>query len=902
MNGKRCSSELYSSKDGSLAKSGFAFHPRASCLRSAPTAPQLSSVQSFPATHQDLPAWRSGAFPGIAPPKFLLEFLRPLFLGPEESAADVFPIDRRDLRARQPSISGGSGGDGGGPPPVPRARPSSHPSRHSRECQARAAAIISRTLQGRMVELCELKIMDEMEWPADMDQHIAQLDFERSMDADESNSLFSSMALDRSFKSQLLISTDSLDMDRLRERCLTNKNDYKLTFAAGEESGHWATSSQLGDAVPSPSPSAAAAAGLTTWGRIRSAEPPPDDRTSSLPDLAKRPATVGDRRRPTSLLATFVERQPDYEYSELYMGNGRYVDVNDNEIGFVPESTAPVQRPVIDRWQAAVSPLAPPRPRRTFADLQGARSPTTATAPRPSSASAGAANAPELNFLAMSHEIPSFCGGSSLSLSQMMERVRLEGAASTRLCLDTISDNEKLDASVLSALDKRDSGLGCSGGPVHIEDWPSLAVLLPKNVVDACSFFKSNSRLLTGSSVSATTPENSPASVSPRSNNIEAKKRPSSARNCATTEACRTCFSVRRRLQPPTWAQPANLRRQLCDCTTSEVLERSWTSGVHSTTSMRERDAVARLKLHATELSIVGLPIYGAKRLMVERVVEGVAEIARGGTSTALCEAMEAIVADGLFQELHPWNMITAITASGPATANIHAIMKELDASEKPLNSRVLTFFKRLLRLRSLDCWLSYVVLKENVLERLYTDSAFLLRASSAYRSLLWRLVESLELLSVIERRNADNLRSSCSSSADWGWNCGASRLPSDSRVPKSSSMPARLSPEAKPSTSACSSLMTVRTPRRRHSSRIPVLLPRPRLATKHGAAAALLSSPIASVVSDLSAPGLLPVDKGERVRVLSTRGPFARCFRMHRKTDRVMQGLIPTSNLIVHQ
>ncbi|TKR93303.1 hypothetical protein L596_007786 [Steinernema carpocapsae] len=613
-------------------------------------------------------------------------------------------------------------------------------------------ATISRTLHGgsmRMVELCELKLMEgEMEWPADMDEHVANLDFERSMDADESNSLFSSMALDKSFKSQLLISTDSLDMERLHERCLTNKNDYKLTFAAGEESGHWATSSQLvGDVVPSPSPTGGAAVfnridpGLTTWGRIRSAEPPPDDRTSSLPDLGRRPATVGDRRRPTSLLATFVERQPDYEYSELYMGNGRYVDVNDNEIGFVPESTAPVQRPaaVIDRWQAAISPLAaPPRPRRTFADLQGGqqhhgssfssadpRSPTTPSSHGvpvgPSSSSS--THAPSSTFWpchtsiniaihlpdrAVGHPrridcglgIPSFCGRSSLSLSQMMERVRQDGASSTRLCLDAISDSEKMDASVLSALDKRDSGLGCSGGPVHIEDWPSLAVLLPKNVVDACSFFKSNSRLLTGSSTSATTNEASPSSgISSPSNNIEAKRRPSSAtrRPSTTTEACRTCFSVRKRLQPPTWAQPANLRRQLCDCTTSEVIERSWTSGTHATTSVRERDAVARLKLHATELSIVGLPIYAAKRVMVERVVEGVADIARGGNSARLCEAMEAIVTDGLFQELHPWNMITAVTASGPATANIYAIVKELDAGEKPLNSRVQTFFKRLL-------------------------------------------------------------------------------------------------------------------------------------------------------------------------------------------------------------
>lgn len=50
-------------------------------------------------------------------------------------------------------------------------------------------------------------------------------------------------------------------------------------------------------------------------------------------------------------------------------------------------------------------------------------------------------------------------------------------------------DDEKLDLSLVSMLQKGgpDSGLGssasASSGPSHIEDWPSLAILLPKLVV-----------------------------------------------------------------------------------------------------------------------------------------------------------------------------------------------------------------------------------------------------------------------------------------------------------------------------------------------------------------------------------------------------------------------------------
>lgn len=78
-----------------------------------------------------------------------------------------------------------------------------------------------------------------------------------------------------------------------------NKNDYKLTF---EDSGQWTSGI------------------LTTWGRIRSTEPL-DEKTNSLPELGSNPKSeANEQQRPSSLLATFVERQPDYEYSELYMG------------------------------------------------------------------------------------------------------------------------------------------------------------------------------------------------------------------------------------------------------------------------------------------------------------------------------------------------------------------------------------------------------------------------------------------------------------------------------------------------------------------------------------------------------------------------------------------------------
>lgn len=408
-----------------------------------------------------------------------------------------------------------------------------------------------------MVELCELKLMsNRMEgWPSsDIDQQVAQLDFDNSASIEQSL-MFASIMLDPS----VIISTDSLDMETLRMRCENNKNDYKLTF---EDSGQWTTTSGIGasftttNSPPTPSnhikrnnlqllkrklqernknlelgnnPEFALHLleelnnteesqkidlllnnvvnntninnnQMTTWGRIRNAEPF-EDKTISLPELNNRaehhyenannlPTTMSSapsdvlkmmttnvnfrwgtkeiftrphsinfnadlpppppqilpqradkyivtsnnssttststRNRPPSLLANFVENQQtrdqqqitspnedNYIYTEHYLGNGRYVDLNENEIGYVPSSHAPIQRtntnqqPAIqDRWEIqrnyAQAALTIPstssqqnlslnssfyKNRRTFADLS------------PSHTS------PNLNFLNLPHKV-----------------------------------------------------------------------------------------------------------------------------------------------------------------------------------------------------------------------------------------------------------------------------------------------------------------------------------------------------------------------------------------------------------------------------------------------------------------------------------------------------------------
>lgn len=111
-----------------------------------------------------------------------------------------------------------------------------------------------------MIELCELKLLENQMnyWSPDIDQHVAELDFENSaMMIDQSlfGSTVECLSPDQSKEVEsdnatavapsVVISTDSLDMELIRD-CVNNKNDYKLTF---EDSGQWTTTSGIGTSV-----------------------------------------------------------------------------------------------------------------------------------------------------------------------------------------------------------------------------------------------------------------------------------------------------------------------------------------------------------------------------------------------------------------------------------------------------------------------------------------------------------------------------------------------------------------------------------------------------------------------------------------------------------------------------
>ncbi|KAJ1350142.1 hypothetical protein KIN20_005863 [Parelaphostrongylus tenuis] len=476
----------------------------------------------------------------------------------------------------------------------------------------------------------------------------------------------------------------------------------------------------------------------------------------------------------------------------------------------------PLGRPPVSLRARALA-----KPRRTFADLHKSI-------------------APELQFLALPHQIPTLCESSTMSLSDVMLKVQREG-------LPPLTSDLELPLPSLLQEDSPDSGLGCSG-PSHIEDWASLSILLPKHVAEACSFFKSNTQLLNSSS---------------HPNCIERKR----------TEPCRTCFRVRRRIHPPNWAHSNSSRHVLCDCsadgpetTAHELMPRARRSsdGQH---------------IRARELSVAGLPIYAAKRSLVEAVVDAVAAIARGEEPKLLFVALASLISDGLKHEVSSWNMIRTITAPGPATKDVYSIVNKLDSNEKSENSRVEKFFEELFKENSLDCWFCYVVLKENVLRRLYAPGSFLLDAPTAYRTLLWRLVDTLAIIPVLDVRDCSQPRQT--QSMLWSGPC---RLPADSRVPKSSSVPARLS-------------NSIQTHKR---SRIP--LPKSRVSIKHRMYSPLNieESPLASVITDSCEPGQLAVYRGESVRILSRRGSFARCCRVRRRYDSVSTGIVPLVNLLI--
>ncbi|KAL3074839.1 hypothetical protein niasHS_014284 [Heterodera schachtii] len=689
-------------------------------------------------------------------------------------------------------------------------------------------------------------------------------------------------------------------------------------------------------------------------------------------------------RRPTSssLLDNFIATQRqqqqqqrnvgpqmvDYDYSETYLGNGRYIDMNENEIGYVPSSTASIQRsggdphhqqlalfdldlrrrqlllgvggskdsdnsndddggPLVGAVAATTANDAQPQQQRhlmrTMMMKMNTNSNNMATETAPLGYKLGNGNqpqhnananqqrqqqrrqshhqmgatktkvaeamampttatmqqqqrrtfadlsasrtVPDLKFIALAHNVPTICPPSSVSLDNLLCRVRNSATAAdgnggiggaNAAAIDELIDCCASSMRILSepdgggASDGPDSGLGSShsDGPSHIEDWSSLSVLLPRNVLEACSFFKTNSFLLTGSSNNIE--GRRPAVPPPRSFTSATLWRLKEKGNCCLRHwgGANT--------DPSTPTTPTINDAALCGCSSSSCCccctsfgtiaglpaaaahgEQCTKSAVFARQQMSSRSRAVlsqKLRLHARELALIGLPVYDQKRAIIERVVEGVAELIRGASSVVLMKALERLLGDELLPGVRMWHVICTVTGPGPVTRNVYQLIQQLEASEKPDHSRVGHFFRGLLSLHSLDGWLSYVVLKEHVLRPFYAPSAFLIGAQTAYRSLYCRLIECVELLSVLnqcgeagkrwERRQRQQQRVANTTAVDSDaarvgvvaandahpldqrqaqqqmpmtttapCSGGAARLPKDSRVPKSSSVPTKL-------------------------------------------------------------------------------------------------------------
>ncbi|CAD5207102.1 unnamed protein product [Bursaphelenchus okinawaensis] len=714
-------------------------------------------------------------------------------------------------------------------------------------------------------------------WPLSvLDEQIAELDFGSSLM--EEQSMFSSIGLDVA-----LISTDSLDMEQLRQRCETNKNDYKIAF---EDSGQWTTSGFGTGASPSNGATTgleefssdertsygnesleAPNGNLTTWGRIRSVEPF-DDHTKSMPSHVqlRSPLPSATKDRPTSLVANFMGRQSSSSHKDTtschkdtscchkdlschkdavsITSEGRLVDVNENELDCASASTSRYTEPKTeDRWEKAHKTSSIP-PKRTFAELEPSKSSV------------------DLKFLHLPFYLPSFCR-TSAPLDQLLKEANSKDRPTTarlnqlRKELDSESlYGREMKASASSpslgvTLIEPDSGLGrSSSGPLHIEDWPSLSLLLPKNVVETCCFFKSNVSLLGGSQVKKSGPW------------------------LQSTQSEKPSKSTPTAQKPP-------------------LLSRS------STTTLKHNRHV---KLNAAELANIGLPSYDAKRRLVEAAVEGVAGILRGESAQLLFRGLEQLIADGLLASYTSWDVVLTATKPGKATGWVHDLVLKLENEEKNVDAQLRTFLEELLKSHSLDGWLSYVVMKERELCSMYSEDAFLLHASTAYRSLFWRLIESLELLSVLSRCQQGNLEESFFNQYD------ASKLPSDSRVPKSSSVPARLGNVAGRRGWSCTSLQPKDLPVSyllddvvtRPASKIPVSFSRETQSTNSSTLTKSRRSRslLAKARESTGHSTHLSLVKGEPVRVLDVQGGLARVARLETKAGQIAHGTVPTKYL----
>uniref|UniRef100_A0A914L5H6 RUN domain-containing protein n=1 Tax=Meloidogyne incognita TaxID=6306 RepID=A0A914L5H6_MELIC len=653
------------------------------------------------------------------------------------------------------------------------------------------------------------------------------------------------------------------------------------------------------------------------------------------------------------------------EYSEFYLGDGRYIDMNHNEIGFTPNSANQMKQHDIKQNPQTANKLLKDEDtkKQQLSNRQTTSLALTSSAnnakkemPRTFADLSPSKTAPDLQFIALSYKVPSICTNSSTiaataSFDDLLKQAKegnigvvLECYPSEKMLFEAGRDDVCEDVAP-------DSGLGSSHseGPSHIEDWHSLSVLLPRHVVDACSFFKTNSFLLGVNDNNidkrrcycchASTMGSGRRFYENKWQKLLNHKQNKNGCCCCDNEAC-----VKSSIAT---FNPQRHRLRSNTCLASTVTDDLFFSSYPIGSSSTSHENYTLKRLHQRELAIIGLPIYEQKRGIVERVVAGVGEQVRGApTSVVLLAALEALFVDGMHSAIQPWDVIRQLTGKGPVTASIFQLCEELEVSEKPKNSLVSHFFQGLIALHSVDCWFSYIVLKEHQLCKFYVETSFLLGANTSYRCLFARFIDYLELLSVLNLCNRRGSLSSnkkfnkkrrplvttsslgvCERNADV--NSVAAKLPSDSRVPKSSSLPSRITLNSnnvaiKDENSSHNQInkgeggtRNASVPKKRRSM-IPVRSSRSKsnatsyyLHVYHSRSSSRRSTPmhICNVKENVSEEAtknitkkgtLLNAYKGEQIGVISVRGPYSRCVRLGSDDGKLVlrNGVIPTDKL----
>ncbi|KFD66174.1 hypothetical protein M514_02187 [Trichuris suis] len=105
------------------------------------------------------------------------------------------------------------------------------------------------------------------------------------------------------------------------------------------------------------------------------------------------------------------------------------------------------------------------------------------------------------------------------------------------------------------------------------------------------------------------------------------------------------------------------------------------------------------------------------------------------------------MIEDGLVVANSVWSVIVSATKLGPATRSVCDLVNALESRNAYKNLKVDLFFLGLFRLQSLDCWLSYLVLKDNLLRKCYLKSAFLRGARSVYSFLYEKILAKIQSL-----------------------------------------------------------------------------------------------------------------------------------------------------------